>query len=1015
MRVAMLLLLANPALPLPSPRNDFVAGAVLWHFPEDVRKAENIIRNYFELLKVDVLCVMPPSKELRRLTPRAIEWWGHICRFCQERGYRLLLGNFWGPVGSMVGWEVCSPSLLRHIVKRFPEVVWGLYFSEVGSGVLPFCIGRSFVYSPFTFDIPYRSHVLRPETPGTLHFEAEETLSETSPPVRVLRSPVDFLPPKAYRGPTLGEREKDLNSGGRRVEVEHGEAVFRLPAPSGGYLLFLRLRGEGRTLVAVRDRAGRELAREEFAPPSGHFAFLRMGKPLRLDGEATVSVSSQGKVEVDCFALVPEREMGLIPYFCDGWLEETYSEFEDAVAQSYVKVVEACAKEAPHAYIVHVDPWNMPSLNCLKRRPFGRRLIFVDKAFSRPRVGEAYRYEDAVRKGEIAGWGYEHGGLPVNECPVDLFRCFLVPILCGARTIYSEDSPTWWRELFVNGDTEEAELTDYGRAFRAAVEFAKRYRLFARRPKTRLATIGYPLRRFVDNPHFNAERVNQRAIIENCLNSLVLNHLHGAKVAILLGGGVLDKETVDDLLEFAREGGFVFLDLGGFVHAPDGREMFFAGPEEMRVRWIRQLCGFDFEGWEEVRGGRVETVNLGTPLVKRAFSREIKWRRKVARGRLLADTETVIAYAGRPLLVFHRIGKGGVYTVLSHTLFICPPRWDWWREFLRPASHWWREVMGPYLRERYGVEKPAVPDLWIVPFEDCVVAANLSRAPVTFDLPLEVGGRYLKIECYAPPLERIWDYASERRVDNLRLRLTMPYGHIFVATFHERPQKGGESNLEACPYLRLPEVKTPHLFVRHPFIAKLPPWEAPRWLVNVNLSPLFNNDAFSFDRNRSDGNFDGEGRTYPAEFLLQDDGNVWPYLKFPSRKQRLDGRANNVVCQGQRVEVPEGRYSHLYVAGACARGSIEATMEAIYASGRTEKIALRLSDWRSEFPQFGEVSVFSCWHFHSSRGDEQGSCNVWLQVVKLDEGEKLKALVLPQEPRMHIFALTLKRAMPERK
>ena len=362
---------------------------------------------------------------------------------------------------------------------------------------------------------------------------------------------------------------------------------------------------------------------------------------------------------------------------------------------------------------------------------------------------------------------------------------------------------------------------------------------------------------------------------------------------------------------------------------------------------------------------------------------------------------------------FTESDREGVYTVLSHTLFICPHRWDYWREFLQPASDWWRKVMGPYLRKRYGIEKPKIPDLWVVPFEDCVVAVNLSRAPVTFDLPLEVDGKFLKIDCYKPPLKKIWDFASKERVNNLRLRLTMPYGHIFVATFHEKPQEGVGRRLETCPYLRLPQVKTQHLFVRHPFIAKLPPWDAHRWIVNLDLAPLFNNDAFSFDRNRKDGDFDGEGRTYPAEFLNQEQGRVWPYLKFPAREQILDGRNNNIVCQGQRIKVPEGRYSHLYLAGACTGKSTEALLKAIYADGTVEEILLRLSNWRTDFPKFGEVSVFISWHYHSPKGDHEGNCHVWLQVLELNEKKTLKTLVLPVEPKAHIFAITLKRASPK--
>jgi alpha-mannosidase len=84
----------------------------------------------------------------------------------------------------------------------------------------------------------------------------------------------------------------------------------------------------------------------------------------------------------------------------------------------------------------------------------------------------------------------------------------------------------------------------------------------------------------------------------------------------------------------------------------------------------------------------------------------------------------------------------------------------------------------------------------------------------------------------------------------------------------------------------------------------------------------FNRDGISGDVARTDGDFDGTGRTIAGDLLPA--ALVSGGIPFHTGPQ-APGRANVVECRGQALELPEGSHDRLYLLAAAVGGDRPAT------------------------------------------------------------------------------------------
>lgn len=192
-----------------------------------------------------------------------------------------------------------------------------------------------------------------------------------------------------------------------------------------------------------------------------------------------------------------------------------------------------------------------------------------------------------------------------------------------------------------------------------------------------------------------------------------------------------------------------------------------------------------------------------------------------------------------------------------------------------------------------------------------------------------------------------------------------------------------------------------------------------RWYP-LSLERYFNNDGISSAGNFTDGDFDGLGNTFPAEELPA--ANLVVELAgvavlFPEKR---DGASNNLALEAQEIEVAPRHYGALAAIGAAdsgryAGGEFAEAIYFLYRDGGAEKQQLRLKDWNCIPGQRrGGVEAIRCRLMHTPSGKcvrtERGyrtRPTLWWARIELDEGRLLQKIVLPDNPCMHLFAMTL--------
>jgi hypothetical protein len=194
----------------------------------------------------------------------------------------------------------------------------------------------------------------------------------------------------------------------------------------------------------------------------------------------------------------------------------------------------------------------------------------------------------------------------------------------------------------------------------------------------------------------------------------------------------------------------------------------------------------------------------------------------------------------------------------------------------------------------------------------------------------------------------------------------------------------------------------------------------PEAVLPLNLAVYLNNDGISWKANPTDGNFDlsgyRSGASFIADLLPKSDapvevpGRPGLVFRFPNKDDR---RPNNIVCDGQRILLPQPReaFEAAWCLGACHGGSKAALLRIEYedADGQGE---LRLTDWLAKPPGAGEADVLRLPARHTFDGKEEPKeCGMVAWRVPLDPRRKLVAVHLPRERGMHVFALTLLRAI----
>ncbi len=191
----------------------------------------------------------------------------------------------------------------------------------------------------------------------------------------------------------------------------------------------------------------------------------------------------------------------------------------------------------------------------------------------------------------------------------------------------------------------------------------------------------------------------------------------------------------------------------------------------------------------------------------------------------------------------------------------------------------------------------------------------------------------------------------------------------------------------------------------------------------VPLELAFDLDGMSRDDARTDGDFDGQGHTIAGELLPPE--IVSAGIPFRTGPQ-APGRANVLVCRGQKLALPPGEFNRVYLLAAAVGGDRIATFA---IDGKASR--LLVPDWAEPVGQWnsrvvaGEVvqdpariapayakNVPVAWvgtHRHDNRGANEAYVFTHLFRLRLDLPPGGRTLTLPDDEHIRVLAITAAR------
>lgn len=192
--------------------------------------------------------------------------------------------------------------------------------------------------------------------------------------------------------------------------------------------------------------------------------------------------------------------------------------------------------------------------------------------------------------------------------------------------------------------------------------------------------------------------------------------------------------------------------------------------------------------------------------------------------------------------------------------------------------------------------------------------------------------------------------------------------------------------------------------------------------VPIDISSLRNNRAFGKSPNESD--FDGTGASYPAQFLPAENF-TYGGVEFRFPQYQAGNISDNVLAQGQMLNVTRGRYVGVHMLAAAESAIATGYVNATYADGTSTSGPVLVDPfWDWPYPYGGDI-IFP-YYFTNSTVDYNRSM-IFRVTTWLDSTKELTSLRLPdvatgsssdpggkaEDTRLHIFAVSMLSASGE--
>lgn len=168
----------------------------------------------------------------------------------------------------------------------------------------------------------------------------------------------------------------------------------------------------------------------------------------------------------------------------------------------------------------------------------------------------------------------------------------------------------------------------------------------------------------------------------------------------------------------------------------------------------------------------------------------------------------------------------------------------------------------------------------------------------------------------------------------------------------------------------------------------------------------------------NDSDFDALGSGYPAQYLPAENF-TYGGVDFIFPQYQANNGSDNVIAQGQALDVPRGRYVGVHMLSAAHHAIAKGYINAIYADGSTTSGAVLVDPfWAYQYPYGGDI-IFPYYFTNESINSNRSS--IFSMATWLNSTQELTKLQLPnvttgnfnrplggyKDTRLHIFAVSM--------
>ncbi len=180
-----------------------------------------------------------------------------------------------------------------------------------------------------------------------------------------------------------------------------------------------------------------------------------------------------------------------------------------------------------------------------------------------------------------------------------------------------------------------------------------------------------------------------------------------------------------------------------------------------------------------------------------------------------------------------------------------------------------------------------------------------------------------------------------------------------------------------------------------------------------NKSPQYSIDIRPYLNQDSTDNFDGSSHSFAVHYTP---APGWHTVGTEKVRVHLapSGNMDDISCARQIISVPKGANGNtLYVLATATNGVQAGAITFVYKNGKEVTQVLKVNDWVMGGGDNESVFVYDKWDEGVTLANS-GMTHIWMTSITNLMNEPIAKIVLPSNPNIHIFAMTLTNA-PEEK